>query len=304
MSFRLSLLLALGAAIWAQPSPRPTPRPAFQGKVIDAETGRPIPEATVTLTRPSSRDAAPSPTRKTISDAQGRFAFSAVADGVYLITASRRGFFDIRPTPRYFSSPRGSNEPIVLKLVPQAIIRGSVVDEDGDVPLHVSVSLLRREFLNGGSHYEVARSVRVREDGTFVVGGILPGHYYLAASAGPNTTNAIESRLSKIPVETFYPDVTDKASARLIAIATGQELNGLVIRLKSEPLYSVRGHLDGIEMEQFSFFPRGGIGQNPDRLRVDSYGSFEIRLRAGDYLIAGSATQNRRRNRSFRFIRR
>ena len=283
MTYRLAILLLSTQAIWAGPT--------FQGRLINASTGRPISEASIVLQVPPNRFESPPPTRVTATDAQGRFALWAVPDGGYVITASRNGYVDTRTTQRWVKVPDQSGEPLVFKLLPQAIIRGRVVDEDGDIPPHASVSLERREFFNGGSHYGEADGARVRDDGTFVLGGILPGHYYLNASSAPNITGALERRLSKIGIVTFYPDAADKTSAHLIAITAGQEMNGVTIRLKSERLYHVRGHLDGIEKEQFNFFPQGGTILYADRLRVDSNGTFEIRLTAGDYVIAGQATQ-------------
>lgn len=274
---------------WAQSSPRPKPRPTFQGKVVNAATGQPIPEATIVLAVPPERHTSPPPTRVTNTDAKGRFALWAVPTGAYLITASRRGFVDMGATGPYIKVPSESNEEIVFRLVPQAIIRGTVEDEDGVIPTGASVNLRRREFHNGGSHYKATNEARVRADGTFVLGGILPGHYYLAASSAP--TGAIEPRQERTTIDTFFPDESDQASARLIEIAAGQELNGITIRLKSERLYSVRGHLSEIEKGSFQFFPRGGASPNQLRPIVNSNGSFEIRLRTGDYLIVGSATQ-------------
>ncbi len=293
MTLRLVLVLMIVPVFWAQSSLRPKPRPTFQGKVVNAATGQPIPEATIVLAVPPERHTSPPPTRVTNTDAKGRFALWAVPTGAYLITASRRGFVDMGATEPYIKVPsesaRQTSAEIVFNLAPQAIIRGTVVDEDGVIPTGASVNLRRREFHNGGNHYKATNEARVRADGTFVLGGILPGHYYLAASS--TTTGAIEPRQERTTIETFFPDESGQASARLIEIAAGQELNGITIRLKSERLYSVRGHLSDIEKGSFRFFRRGGVSSNEHHPLVDSDGNFEIKLRAGDYLVVGSATR-------------
>ena len=141
--------------------------------------------------------------------------------------------------------------------------------------------------MSGSSAY----GARVREDGTFVLGGILPGHYYLTASTSPNTTNAVEPRLSRIAVRTYYPGVTDKASARVFEIVAGQVLDDLVIRVESERVYRVRTHLDGIEKAQIGVFPQDGTEASGGRRSEAVPGSFEAMLRAGRYIFIGSATR-------------
>jgi len=63
-------------------TPPPVPRAALQGKVVDATTGQPVPEAHVTLRT--------APRAETVTDTNGEFRFEDRIPGVHEIEVSRR----------------------------------------------------------------------------------------------------------------------------------------------------------------------------------------------------------------------
>src|SRR5947208_204566 len=73
------------------------PRTAvLSGQLLDAGTGRPVPQATVTL-----RISAPGPTppnrpapQPVITGAYGQFVFTNVAQGTYQVVATKTGYLD------------------------------------------------------------------------------------------------------------------------------------------------------------------------------------------------------------------
>jgi len=87
LSTALLLLSALPAR-GLQPDPTPRDEPGLRGTVVDRETRRPLEGAVVTLTLPEGE----APVRSTLSDAQGRFAFTGIDDGAYQIGLQRVGY--------------------------------------------------------------------------------------------------------------------------------------------------------------------------------------------------------------------
>lgn len=122
-----------------------------------------------------------------------------------------------------------------------------------------------------------------------MLGGIEPGHYYLNVWTQTPFAEVNETGPSRVIATTFYPDATERESARLIEIHPGQEINGILIRQKTERLFHVQGHLDGIEKPQIFVFPEvredegGGVP-----IRLDADGSFEFSARAGKYVVSGT----------------
>lgn len=89
-------------------------------------------EITLTYQRPANQNAI---SRKTTTDANGRFEFRDVPVGAHHLTAEREGFFGIGTTRQV----RGdvsvtANQPVqevALEMVQGGVIRGHVFDSDG-----------------------------------------------------------------------------------------------------------------------------------------------------------------------------
>src|ERR1051325_5700288 len=129
---RVTLLIPLLAAgAFAQSSAR------IEGTVL-SETGDPLRKAIVRLQMISGRGATSNYTGTT--DSEGRFVFEEVAPGRFELSAERTGFVKTfygaaRPSAAAKPStvaPGQKRTGIVVKMAPQALIAGKVVDEDGD----------------------------------------------------------------------------------------------------------------------------------------------------------------------------
>jgi hypothetical protein len=112
------------------------PRCSIRGTVVDALTNQPLTKAEVFA---DSEDDLGLPVRR-ITDLQGAFCFEDLAAGDYTLKAGHARYIDSYYGQRRPNGPGevlhvSGREPLVLgaiKMAPQAVISGSVVDDDGD----------------------------------------------------------------------------------------------------------------------------------------------------------------------------
>jgi hypothetical protein len=152
-----------------------------EGVVVSAATGLPLEKVSVQFLEPTQG-------YLTVTDANGRFSFRDIQPGEYALSAERPGYNKLE-IGLYGLAGRStvltsgdSLSGIVLKLEPQGLIAGSVLGPDGAPLLSTSLQLWRIGFENG---HRVVRNVNtsasVDADGSFVIGGLSSGRYYLAA---------------------------------------------------------------------------------------------------------------------------
>jgi hypothetical protein len=140
---------------------------------------------------------------------------------------------------------------IEFALIPQAVITGKVIDEDGEPVPHTMVTVLRRTPLARQPMGMMGMSTN--DVGEFRIAGLAPGRYVIRAERrGPmfgaatraGTDGKGEGTLDYVP--TWYPGVTDEASAGEITAAAGQHLPGMDIRLRKGRVFQVSGRIGGV----------------------------------------------------------
>ena len=265
---------------------------SIQGVVTDAATDNRLRKAFVRL-----RASPTGITYPAVTDDTGDFVIKSVEPGSYILEAEHQGFIDsqygdangratqLRLTPGEILS--GIN----VRLTPQAVISGSVVDEDGDVWIHAQVSLNRVVLERGRKRLQGYSGGPVDDQGQFRIGQLPPGKYYLSAEpdigwerSNRQAAKTLASRLQP----TWYPSSRDADGSNPIVLEPGQQLSGLEIRLQRGTVYRIRGRVS--VSEDIPEFPdrgpfatraisadlRSGVAANgyPGVLRSD--GSFEI----------------------------
>ena len=183
------------------PAPPPRPTGVATGRVLDVETGRPVPGAVVTLMgaeRP----------RATQADADGRFRFTEVPRGAMLF-ATRRGYLDWAssrrpwdPGGRLFLRDGDTRADVVLYLIKEAVISGRVVDESGDPVVGFEMTVLSRTYVAGRPVFQRVEppreSPRTDDRGMYRIAGLLPGEYLVVAeNAESSIPEAALGRLDK-----------------------------------------------------------------------------------------------------------
>ncbi|HVP00180.1 MAG TPA: carboxypeptidase-like regulatory domain-containing protein [Bryobacteraceae bacterium] len=245
-----ALLLALQAPVQVQNA-------RVAGQVL-SQAGGPLKKASIRLQAMMQPGQPTTPTSYTAaSDAEGRFLFEDVSPGKYYLSAQRTGYINQQygakssgtaGTPLSLDAGQEMKD-LVFKLIPQAMIFGRVVDEDGDPLPNYSIQASRWTFVNGKKQLQVAGNSSSQADGTFVMGSLRAGRYYLSAdSRANNFTMGLEKPGSRKPQEsylkTYYPNALDAASAALIDVAEGAEVRGAEIHVRRGRVYTVQGRID------------------------------------------------------------
>jgi len=125
MTLRLAYFaFASAVAISAQVTPART-KASLEGRVISSTTGAPLAKAMVTL------DAGNDKKYRTLSGKDGTFFFEDIEPNDYSVTIKRVGYLE-NELPELSVAPGERKKDVELKLTPQGVISGRVVDEDGD----------------------------------------------------------------------------------------------------------------------------------------------------------------------------
>jgi protocatechuate 3,4-dioxygenase beta subunit len=235
----------LGAAQQAAPAPtKPEDLASIQGQVFNAATGEPLKKATVSLRGLSGRG---QPT-SAVSDAAGQFSFTGVEPGRYRLFAERNGFVRQEYGARAPERPGSAINldkaqrmtSVSLRLAPQAVILGRILDEDGEPVRGVTVQAMRMGYNGQGRRQLVpAGNVQTNDLGEYRLYDIPGGKYYVSAMlrGGPQTPG--KDRFTPA----YYPGTSDPTSAVQLDVPAGTQLRGIDLTLRRAPTVSVRGKI-------------------------------------------------------------
>jgi protocatechuate 3,4-dioxygenase beta subunit len=254
----LAALTAIAAAQDRDAGP-PQKQPAgtIKGRVIAADTGRPIGRATVTATPAGTTSA---PALATTND-DGTFRFGPLTPGRYVIIAEKPGAFVAgqygQPKPdlpgQVVRVQANAESAIDIALTRAAVISGRVVDETGDplplasvfvAPPPGSLPRVNVPVLNmGDGRVWSSRDTNVialdatNDRGEFRIFGLLPGEYILFATMPSRRGDT--SR----PVPIYFPGVTDPAQAMRLTAEAGHELSEINFTARRVPTVRVSGFI-------------------------------------------------------------
>jgi protocatechuate 3,4-dioxygenase beta subunit len=196
------LLLAVRVAVViGQQAPSPATG-LVTGRVIDGETGAPIPAATVSLMFPG----APPTSRpsRVLTDNAGRFFFDRMPAGSSSITATKPGWI---PGELGQGRPRGAavrlemsdnarRSDVTIRLWRYGVISGRVLDEQGDPLVGVDVRVFERTFVAGHPRWGYTTRALTDDRGMYRVATLQPGDYVVvvpaAVTAEPSTLRAAQ----------------------------------------------------------------------------------------------------------------
>ena len=174
------------------------------GQIVDADSGKPIPGAIVTIGGAAAPQGAPAQGRiqvlptggggpisiggpgqnpRVLSDGDGRFAFRSLPKGSYNFTAQKPGFVDgaygrlrpaaprsrsIWPTARIAATSK-------VRLFKFASISGIVVDESGEPIVGAQIRALRRSLTAGRRMLSAVNATAQTDDrGMYRLGSLIP----------------------------------------------------------------------------------------------------------------------------------
>ena len=219
----------------------------LRGRVINSATGEPVGRALVQVPAPGQK--------AQFTGADGTFVFTGLPPGNYWPSARKPGFFEDTepeiPARTPLLSPE-QNEPIILKLLPEATIFGEVKDENG-VPLEgVTVRAQQWQVPNGEKELVPVGNARTDDQGNFRLAELRPGRYYLSFpstnNGGWSTTYQLTSRKQEEEGygAQFYPGVPDLESAAVIEIQAGAQVH-IAQTLSRQRLFQIAGVLRGAD---------------------------------------------------------
>ncbi len=252
------LLMALASSAQQGAKPSSAPAGAFQisGTLVDSTNDQPLAHARVAVAPVTERTAMT--TIVTADD--GRFVFPGLAAGKYTLTAQRRGYLtqSFNQHEQFSSSivvgEGHESRDLVFRLSPEAVISGTVTDEQGEAVAEAQV-LLFKVGGNGDTGVHIANRNVTNDEGAYRFGHLLPGKYLVAVSGKPwyaqsalaQTTGRVLSRINNTtatttfsgdasrevtdessPLDvaypiTFYPGAVDAAAAEQISLSRGDK---------------------------------------------------------------------------------
>ena len=254
----ISLVLALTTPAFAQP-PRRFEPPRLEpvesgtatvaGRVIDAVSKQPVSGVEVELT---SRFNGMARSSKAKTDERGAYAFVNIAEGTYSLLISNQrdyllGCYVTRDAPDRCANVSvlrdQTRADIDLAVMPMAIARGRVVDQNG---LPVKDAASRPSFPGPneqGSNVRIitGASATTRADGTYELRGVQPGQWYIEADV-PSDGVAMRTPIIFYPGVFSYRDATavefrsGSVTANVDFIVPTTKDNTLTVRVSPGPL--------------------------------------------------------------------
>jgi hypothetical protein len=218
---------------------------SIQGRVVSALTGEAVKKADIVLARRGSQQAQ---SYSTTTSSSGWFAMQDVESGSYSLTVTKRGYAHLvygahgpgRQGTALSLDPGQHLENITLRMSPQGVIAGRVVDEDGDPVPNIQLQLLHYSYRKGKRKLEPWDNSGTNDLGEYRLFGLSPGKYYLSATPaeGPRLYTG---RQGYAP--TYYPATNDPASAGALELQPGTLLRGVEITLMKTRTVRLRGRV-------------------------------------------------------------
>ena len=241
--------------------------------MTDASPHQPVRRATIRLSLPSGVS-----TRLAGTDDEGKFRFDALPAGSYTLSATKPGYVQTFHGSKYpgrgpgvpVAVAEGQHVDVALRIVPGAVITGTINDSRGNPAPNVPVAVVA-VGVRGSS----ATTVRGTTDdrGMYRVFGLAPGDYLVSAlprlgtdvgrsgqpfdilavtdaevrwarSAGAAGTAPMPPAgrpVAYAPV--FYPGTTDLGSAVMVSVGVGEERPGIGFALQAVPTARITGRI-------------------------------------------------------------
>lgn len=263
---------------------RPQGTSSISGRVLAADSGRPIKRARISVAGTAAAGGRGGTTA--VTDYQGRYSVSTLAAGNYTVSASKSGFVDAiygqrRPLQPGIPVQLGDAQAIAnidLRLTRGGVITGRIADEDGEPLARALVTVQRYSYQGGQRQLQPVGGDQTDDRGQYRVFGLPPGEYFISASAagleqiigrglqqlaaglgggaaaggrgagrglGPFGPPAEPEPTGYAP--TYYPGVVNPPEAGRIPVGPGQEVSGIDFQIQLVALATVSGVVAGAE---------------------------------------------------------
>lgn len=310
---RLLFCLPLTALLFAQQAQQQqqqtqAPKPGrITGKVMNALTGEPVRKATVSLQPVGAQQQTGGGPQfvmgggmrggmSAATDNAGAFAFENVTPGAYRITGEKTGFIRSGFGGRGGGGGGGSmasrievasgseKADIVVRMTPQGIVSGRIVDEDGEPMEGVNVSLVAPTYFQGQRRFTMQGGSQTNDRGEFRINNVPPGKFYvqvvrMSMGGGPIQQGAAEFGYPRA----YFPGVETLEQAQRVEVGPGQEFSGVQMTLRRTRVFRVKGQVAGVAApaQQDAAANRGRRGGNGMMVQLRPEGSEQIGMGFG-----------------------
>jgi len=249
------LAVLLGASFAGAQSDANQKTARVEGTILSLN-GDPVRKATVRLQGLATQPGQPPTAYGETTDSAGKFLFDDVAPGRYTLSADKPGFVGARYGARSNTSAgtqlnltAGMDmKDLAIKMTPQGVIAGKVVDQDGDPVISVQVQAMRIAYTGGRKQLQPTSGTQTNDLGEYRLINLAPGRYFISATDNRRTIQTFAQErpgragtVQEGNITTYYPNGADISSAVAVDVAAGAEMRGSDIRLLQAKVYTVRG---------------------------------------------------------------
>jgi hypothetical protein len=290
-----------------QPTTTPTGTAVIRGRILAADTNRPLSLATITASAPELREA-----RSISTSSEGRYELRSLPAGRYTLSVSRSGYLTLQ-----FGQRRPLEQGKVLQIseaqavdnidfvLPRmGVISGRIFDEEGEAVAGASVTATQALYGNGRrAAFPVgAGGARTNASGQYRITGLSPGDYVVTAQAFETWKAEGGGNAVMGYTRAYYPGTSSASAARRIPVGIGQEvptvdfslapgrmatISGTVVDSRGRPVATPMVALSQSFPGLGGTMARLAAGPNSER---PTDGSFTIRdVLPGEYTLSAGA---------------
>jgi hypothetical protein len=251
----------------------------MRGTVVNSVTGEPVYRALVQLGGQFA----------TLTDHEGHFEFEGVAEATSAQWAMKPGYFSEPGNQRYSASAQSGDQPFIVKLVPEAVISGTVTGQDGGPLEGIPVQLKTLAISDGLQRWQTRQGTQTSSEGQYRFYELQAGNYAVVTGFHAEGLADEKNAIAYIPLR--YPAVGGTEAQAAIQLAPGEhrEIN---LSPDMERLYPVTGVVNGYgESRGVSFKVETADG---DEVSASSHfnprtGEFRLLLPGGTYSVTATA---------------
>ena len=232
------------------------------------------------------------------SDGNGNYVVSGIEPGRYRVSVERAGFVDQQYGAKG-PSQAGSfltleksqrARDITIKMTPQGVIAGRVMDDDGDPVANATIQVLKRTYVRGRKQLVPVDNASTNDLGEYRVYGLPPGRYIVNANARRMFRGGmVQDTDQDAFAPTFYPAGASPDMAAPIEVAAGAQFRGIDVRLRKTRTVRVQGRVTGGTTTAGN---RGGGGTSVSLVPKDGGGGFGMRNSSRPYNAQGEFLLN------------
>jgi hypothetical protein len=179
-----------------------------------------------------------------LTDLEGRWEIAGLPEGEYFPQVQKAGYVQtggLRPGANALTAS-DRERVLEIRLAPGAVLRGKVVDRNGEPIDDLRVMALQstRGPDGGMTFAQFSGGEKTNDLGEFRLYGLREGEYVLVAA---RMGGRVITQRGVVEIPTYYPNATSPDEAQVFTLAAGAEYSDLVIELQSAQGVKVSGRV-------------------------------------------------------------